>query len=100
MKSLHQDFKVNDNGFIINPQWPFLGATPDGSVSCACCGMGVVEIKCPYCHRGETVETASQDKKFCLIKNSDGKLALDHTHAYYYQIQTQLFVANVEYCDF
>ena len=30
MKSLHQDFKVNDNGFIINPQWPFLGATPDG----------------------------------------------------------------------
>lgn len=100
MKSLHQDFKVNDNGFIINPQWPFLGATPDGSVSCACCGMGVVEIKCPYCHRGETVETASQDKKFCLIKNSHGKLALDHTHAYYYQIQTQLFVANVEYCDF
>ena len=62
--------------------------------------MGVVEIKCPYCHRGETVETASQYKKFCLIKNSDGKLALDHTHAYYYQIQTQLLVANVEYCDF
>ena len=62
--------------------------------------MGVVEIKCPYCHRGETVETASQDKQFCLIKNSHGKLALNHTHAYYYQIQSQLFVANVEYCDF
>ena len=37
--------------------------------------------------------------KFCL-KTADDGLALDHTHDYYYQVQTQLFVLNVEYCDF
>ena len=31
---------------------------------------------------------------------TDGKLHLDTDHTYYYQIQTQLFVCDVEYCDF
>ena len=35
-----------------------------------------------------------------LTKGSDGQICLDHVHAYYYQVQTQLFVANVDYCDF
>ena len=39
------------------------------------------------------------DKKFCL-KQSGEKLCLDEKHAYYYQIQTQMFVCDVEYADF
>ena len=39
------------------------------------------------------------DKKFYL-KQSGEKLCLDEKHAYYYQIQTQLFVCDVEYADF
>ena len=42
---------------------------------------------------------AAEDPKFCL-KESDGSLSLDCTHSYYYQIQTQMFVCNVEYSDF
>ena len=34
------------------------------------------------------------------MKETDGKLQLDSDHMYYYQIQTQLFVCDVEYCDF
>ena len=100
MKQSHTGFNVHDSGLIINPELPFLGATPDGNVSCACCGKGIVEIKCPYCHKGDTIEVASEDKKFCLTKGSDGHICLDRVHAYYYQVQTQLFVANVDYCDF
>ena len=101
MKASHADFKVANSGLIINAQqWPFFGATPDGKVSCICCGTGFVEIKCPFCHRGESIECASEDKKFCLQKDFDGNLHLDHTHAYYHQVQTQLFVGNVDYCDF
>ena len=96
----HVDFDVKDCGLVINPKWPFIGASPDGVVSCQCCGKGSLEIKCPYCHRGESIEdAASHDKNFCL-KNTVNGLALDQSHAYYYQVQTQLFVMNVEYCDF
>ena len=39
------------------------------------------------------------DKNFCL-KNNLGHIHLDTSHAYYYQVQTQMFVCDVEYCDF
>ena len=75
------DFDVQDSGLVINLVWPFIGATLDGVVSCQCCGEGTLEIKCPYSHRGESIEdAASHDKYFCLKTTDDG-LALDHTHA-------------------
>ena len=46
-----------------------------------------------------TTSAATNDSKFCL-KQLDGELRLDHRHAYYYQVQTQLFVCDVEYADF
>jgi hypothetical protein len=45
-------------GFAINSQHPFLGATPDGIISCDCCGKGALEIKCPFKHRDKTVQQA------------------------------------------
>ena len=47
----HDDLAVTDSDLVINPQWPFIGASPDGVVECKCCGKGVLEIKCPYSHR-------------------------------------------------
>ena len=61
---------------------------------------GVMEIKCPYCHKSQSIEVSTQDTKFCIQKNADGVLALEHSHANYYQMQTQLFVCNADYCDF
>ena len=46
------------------------------------------------------VNAASNDKNFCLKTDTDGALHLDPDHAYYYQIQTQLFICDVNYCDF
>ena len=81
-------------------QWPYIGASPDGIVCCLCCRRSALKIKCPYCHQGESIDfAASHDKMFCL-KEADGKLQLDNDHMYYYQIQTQLFVCDVKYCDF
>ncbi len=64
----HRDFSVSDSGLMINPKWPFLGASPDGVVNCYCCNRGVVEIKCPYCHRNYDIVESTIDKKFCLKK--------------------------------
>lgn len=43
--SIHKEFSVRENGFFINKHYPFMGASPDGLVSCLCCGDGVCEIK-------------------------------------------------------
>ena len=60
-----------------------------------------LEIKYLYCHRGEDIVSAAEnDKKFCLKKDADGILHLDPDHAYYCQVQTQLFVCDLNYCDF
>ncbi len=83
--------------------WPFVGALPDGVVSCKCCGVGALEMgnQVPvYCHAGKSItDAASQDKKFCC-KITENGVFMDPTHMYYYQVQTQLFVMNVEYWDF
>lgn len=47
----HTNFEIELSGFAINSQHPFLGATPDGIISCDCCGKGALEIKCPFKHR-------------------------------------------------
>ena len=44
----HCNFSVSDCGFFINFDYPFIGASPDGLVTCYCCGDGICEIKvCP-----------------------------------------------------
>ena len=68
-------------------------ASPDGIVNCKCCGRGVLEIKCPYCEDIEYV--AAQDKTFCLKPSSNGSLYLHKAHAYFYQVQSQLFACGV-----
>ncbi len=91
MKKNHPRFSMMDSGLTINPKWSYIGASPDSVVNCDCCGQGVMEIKCPYCHRNDGIAESSEDKRFFLKRNSDGACYLDHTHAYYYQIQTQMF---------
>ena len=41
----HQSFKVEESGFFISTEYSFVGASPDGLVTCDCCGDGVCEIK-------------------------------------------------------
>nr|XP_033940133.1 uncharacterized protein LOC117447530 [Pseudochaenichthys georgianus] len=88
----HDSFICQDSGLVLSPTFPYLGATPDGVVSCKCCGVGVLEIKCPYC-------VAAPSDHTCL-ESRDGQDRLKKTHAYFYQVQTQLFLCDVEYADF
>ena len=77
----HINFSISMSGLVLNPKWPHLGASPDGFIQCDCCGKGVVEIKCPYCHHFDTVECGAIDKESCLIPDADGSLHIDCTHA-------------------
>jgi len=95
----HANFTCETSGLVINPELPHMGATPDGMIHCDCCGDGVVEVKCPFCARECASLKECVDSRFCL-EDSNGKLQLKHSHAYYYQVQTQLLVSNREFADF
>ena len=41
----HSELEVMECGFHISTDFPFIGASPDGLVSCKCCGDGICEIK-------------------------------------------------------
>lgn len=95
----HRDMKVEHCGFIINPSFPEIGATPDALVHCACCGKGCVEIKCPFKHQDHNILQACTDKEFCL-QFTEGRMEFKQTHKYYKQVQTQIFVSESQFCDF
>ena len=86
---------------------PFLGALPDGIVSCQSCRKGVIEVKCPFSTKDglkcpfstkDGLPDPPPEKK--IMCKQDGKLMLKKEHAYYYQVQMQLALCKLAYCDF
>ena len=61
--------------------------------------LGILEIKCPYTYRLSTVEDATDDRKFFAIM-VNGKVTLNRTDRYYCQVQGQMALAGVLWCDF
>ena len=93
----HIQFELKDCGLFLNPQYPALGASPDGIVTCLCCGEGCLEVKCPFTLK----EATSSFNDLGWLKSDDsGRYVLDMSHPHYYQIQCQLFVSGKSYCDF
>ena len=102
IKSSHENFIISQCGLVIDPQNPFLGASPDGMVCCTCCGKGALEIKCPFKYRdlSPTDNQALSDPQYFLKKNTNGDIYLSSNHKYYYQVQGQIALCDVAYCDF
>uniref|UniRef100_A0A672I0X1 YqaJ viral recombinase domain-containing protein n=1 Tax=Salarias fasciatus TaxID=181472 RepID=A0A672I0X1_SALFA len=97
----HNGQQVAKCGFFINPAFPEVGASPDGTVRCICCGNGCIEIKCPSKYKHSTIHDAclAGDSNFCL-HIVDGEIQLKQGHPYFTQVQTQIFVTDSKYCDF
>ena len=93
----HVDFKVEEAGLFLSYNHPYIGAIPDGMISCKCCGKGTLELKCPYCVRDTFIEAGPVS---FYMKQHDGSWELSREHAYYYQVQVQMNVCEVEYGDF
>ena len=87
MQKQHTEFECVMSGLVISEDYTFIAATPNGFRHCACCGEGVVEIKCSYCTDPEST---------AFLK--DGSLL--SSHQYYYQIQTQMLVGEMDFGDF
>ena len=90
---------VRESGLTVNPQFPFLGTSVDGLVSCSTCGEGILEIKSPYVHRNQTPQECAADDGFCS-RLVDGHLRLKDHHNYTYQVMGQMAITRKSWCDF
>lgn len=82
-------FQVQEVGLIVQPDFPFLGASPDGIVL----DNGdviVLEIKCPKSCEDSVIRTS--------YVGADG--TLNRNHLYFTQVQLQLFCTNAKVCHF
>ena len=72
------------SGYIINPAYPFLGASPDGAVydpSNVQQSFGSVKVKCPYSHRHVSPAEACNTSSFCCeLDTTTGHLWLKESH--------------------
>ena len=90
---------VHKCGLWIDPSIPWLAATPDSILEVGQ-DKGCLEVKCPYlCAKKSIAQVSQESSSFCL-QNDNGKLQLKRNHQYFYQIQTQLYVTRLLWCDF
>lgn len=101
---LGRDIQVQKCGLFIDPQRPWLAASPDGIVLDERRRL-CLEVKCPYKHRERTVRQAClEDRAFCLeLEEAAGgdrpQYRLKTSHSYYTQIQCQLAVMGLQRAD-
>ena len=96
MQHSHEGFKYDPAGFVINPLYPHLGASPDGFIECKCCGRGLLEVKCPLSYKDINPQELKLMKLSCI-----GDSGLKKTHKYYTQVQGQLGICSSRnFCDF
>ncbi|CAB1351237.1 unnamed protein product [Coregonus sp. 'balchen'] len=80
-------------GLVIHPDVPWLGASPDGLIydPMECPPFGLVEIKCP---------NVKNDVDCKYLQMQHGTATLQRRHAYYWQVQGQLLITGLQWCDF
>lgn len=94
----HSNFSISSSGIRLHHKHPDIGASPDAIFTCQCHEIKrLIEVKCPYSKRYTlSVKETANDKSFCL----DCELNLKQAHKYYTQIQIQLFVFDLQECEF
>lgn len=92
---------VRETGCVVQPNLPWLLASPDGLVI-DCEEIGLIEIKCPKTKANHTVDQLLADEKFYVGKLKDGTLYLKkaHSYGYYTQIQMAMGMCGLSFCDF
>ena len=92
------------SGLSLYPSHSYLGASGDGWVCQGGNCVGMLEIKCPFSLDNEDVTTTTPvalagNPKFCLEKRAEIP-KLKTTHKYYYQVQGELAITGMAWCDF
>lgn len=102
--------RVKTTGLWVNKKFSFLAASPDGLATEKNGKTVLLEIKCLKLLREMSVtdlvqqcssgDIASEILNRQCFKITDGKLILQESHVYYYQVQLLLLVTDLDFCDF
>lgn len=104
MASHGRTVAVVECGLTIDADNPCLACSPDGRIT-SDSDTGLLEIKCPYkaAKEGLTpLQAATDIKGFCCKHSTteEGTIELKRSHDYHYQIQGQLAITKLAWCDF
>ena len=96
--------RIRDCGLAVSTDYQYIGASPDGVVfnKSANPHFGLLKVKCPYSAFTKSQsgkDAATQEKGFCL-EAASGSPRLRKDHPYYWQVQGQLAVTGMQWCDF
>ena len=100
-KHEHFSMKVMEKGILVSKEYPCLGCSVDGVVTCRCKpqhARRLIEIKCPYAARDESPKQVAIDKNVSYNKQT-GTWEVTNRCPYYAQIQGQLGLFGLEECD-
>ncbi|XP_049333757.1 uncharacterized protein LOC111190676 [Astyanax mexicanus] len=88
-----KNVNYRSSGLIIHPDAPWLGTSPDGLIydPHAQPPFGLVEIKCPNVKN-------YVDCKYLQMQY--GTPTLRDSHSYFWQVQGQLLITGLQWCDF
>ena len=81
----HPGVPVDQTGLHMDPDRPFLAASPDGLVHCPECGPGLLEVKCSYKYRDLEAQEATLQKGYHFQKQ-DNVISLLENSPWNYQI--------------
>lgn len=96
MKKDHHNLKVDSCGLFLHYGIPYIGGSPDGIVSCDCCGKACLEIKCPFSINYTSPTNPEVKSKLpYLVLDSNGSLKINKRHKYFTQCQVQMGVTNI-----
>lgn len=94
----HKKVSKKECGLFLDSSYQYIGASPDGIITCSCHEAACLEIKCPY----SISYTSPCDLNVALpyLKIVDGKKTLNRSHQYYTQCQQQMGVTGLKLCYF
>lgn len=97
----HRSCSISQTGIFLSSRYSFLGASPDGILTCEKCPhtSSLIEIKCLSSKRNFHPTSALLLLGICT-KKDDGTIELIKQHSYYYQMQGQMLVTNLKMCLF
>ena len=91
----HKAVVIKECGLSICKDICFVGASPDRIINCSCCGLRLLEVKCPFsiCH----LSPSDPDAKLPFLNIADdGKYSLKRNHQYFTQCQVQMAATGVK----
>ena len=89
-KLSHINFLCQESGLFISQAYLYLGASPDGVISCNCCGKGILEIKCPWISQERLIGECITQPESCLTYDDSNKISIKNSHPYMQQIRHEM----------